>query len=58
MRFRHPVHNDCLPPELRGQKFLRAPGDMEGKMWDEEALKRWESENGRRWEGRESVGFR
>lgn len=51
---RHPVHNDYLPIQFRGQKFLKEAGDMSGKMWDEDALTMWEyEENGcKQWEGR------
>ena len=51
---RHPVTNDYLPPSLKGSEFLKRDGDTEGKIWDEEALKRWETEMNdcRQWEGR------
>jgi len=41
---RHPVHNDYLPIQFRGQSFLKEAGDMAEKLWDEDALLRWESE--------------
>ncbi|KAF9071056.1 P-loop containing nucleoside triphosphate hydrolase protein [Rhodocollybia butyracea] len=52
--FAHPVHNTFLPPEIQGQQFMRQPGDIEDKIWDEAALKDWERErnNGKEWEGR------
>ncbi|EEB95133.1 hypothetical protein MPER_05946 [Moniliophthora perniciosa FA553] len=37
---RHPVHNTYLPPDIEGQVFLRKEGDLSGKTWDEQALKR------------------
>lgn len=51
---RHPVHNDYLPIQFRDDVFLRQDGDLEGKLWDEEALRRWELEEneGKEWEGR------
>lgn len=57
MVFRHPVHNDYLPPAFRGETFLREPGDLSGKVWDEDALVRWETEcnGGRPWSGRSAI---
>ena len=54
---RHPVTNDYIPEQLRGEVFLKPDGDMSDKMWDEAALRKWEvDENGgERWEGRERV---
>ncbi len=44
---RHPVTNDYMPIQFRGDEFLRKEGDMSGKIWDEEALREWEfRENG------------
>ncbi|EIM83142.1 P-loop containing nucleoside triphosphate hydrolase protein [Stereum hirsutum FP-91666 SS1] len=52
--YAHPVTNTYLPEGVRGKVFLRKEGDVSGKEWDEEALKRWEEEEneGRPWEGR------
>ena len=51
---RHPVTNDYLPIQFRGDEFLRKEGDLSGKTWDEDALRQWEfDENGgRSWSGR------
>jgi putative ATPase len=53
--YRHPVHNDYLPIQFRGDHFLRVAGDLTGKVWDEDALRRWENEvnGGKEWEGRQ-----
>ncbi|KZT56618.1 P-loop containing nucleoside triphosphate hydrolase protein [Calocera cornea HHB12733] len=50
--FAHPVHNNFLPEQLQGSRFMWDEG--EGKAWDEEQLREWErTENGgREWEGR------
>ncbi|ESK82413.1 replication-associated recombination protein a [Moniliophthora roreri MCA 2997] len=55
--YAHPVHNTYLPPDIEAQVFLRKEGDLSGKTWDEQALKRWEEarNNGMRWEGRDRV---
>ncbi|KAH8080290.1 P-loop containing nucleoside triphosphate hydrolase protein [Cristinia sonorae] len=52
--YAHPVTNDYLPIQFRGDVFLRKEGDMTGKTWDEAALLRWEAEEngGRPWPGR------
>ncbi|KZT28929.1 P-loop containing nucleoside triphosphate hydrolase protein [Neolentinus lepideus HHB14362 ss-1] len=52
--YAHPVTNDYLPAQFRDEVFLRKEGDLSGKEWDEEALRRWEREvnGGREWEGR------
>ncbi|KAF5370864.1 hypothetical protein D9758_002034 [Tetrapyrgos nigripes] len=52
--YAHPVHNAYMPSQLEGQVFMRKPGDVSGKIWDEDALTQWETaENGgRKWEGR------
>ncbi|KIM75450.1 hypothetical protein PILCRDRAFT_35723, partial [Piloderma croceum F 1598] len=54
--YAHPVHNDYLPVQFRGDFFLKEVGDLSGKLWDEDALVRWENEEngGRDWEGRSS----
>ncbi|KAH9937723.1 P-loop containing nucleoside triphosphate hydrolase protein [Amylocystis lapponica] len=51
----HPVTNDYLPIQFRGDVFLRPAGDVTDKIWDEAALRRWEMEEngGRPWDGRE-----
>lgn len=50
----HPVYNEYLPIQFRGDNFLRGKGDMTGKVWDEDALTKWENEanGGKEWEGR------
>lgn len=50
----HPVHNDYLPIQFRGEVFLKKADDQSGKLWDEDALVRWENEEngGKDWEGR------
>lgn len=52
--YRHPVHNQYLPTQLKDEIFLYKEGDITDKIWDEEALKDWEKEDneGRRWDGR------
>jgi len=52
----HPVHNDYLPIQFRGDVFLREPGDLKGKVWDEDALRLWEHEmnGGKDWDGRKT----
>ena len=54
---RHPVTNDYLPPRFKDEVFLRPQGDLRGKLWDEEALRRWEAEKngGELWEGRKDI---
>ena len=54
---RHPVTNDYLPLRFKDEVFLRPEGDLTGKLWDEEALRRWEQEEngGKPWEGREDI---
>ena len=51
---RHPVTNDYLPIQFRGDEFLRKEGDTSDKTWDEDALRQWEFEEngGRPWSGR------
>lgn len=52
--YAHPVHNEFLPLQYSQSNFLRRPGDLEGKMWDEDLLASWEwrANGGRDWEGR------
>ncbi|TRM69586.1 hypothetical protein BD626DRAFT_563317 [Schizophyllum amplum] len=52
--YAHPVMNTYVPSEVEGQEILKKAGDISGKSWDEEALRRWEREanGGREWEGR------
>ncbi|PCH43682.1 nucleoside triphosphate hydrolase protein [Wolfiporia cocos MD-104 SS10] len=52
--YAHPVTNDYLPAELKGQTFLKPSGDTSDKIWDEDALRRWELEenSGIPWSGR------
>jgi putative ATPase len=53
---RHPVTNEYLPPQIRGEMVLSKEGDSTGKKWDEDALRQWEEiENGgQAWAGRQS----
>ena len=48
------MHQEYLPSHLSGEEFLQKPGDISGKTWDEDMLKRWEQEHndGLPWEGR------
>ncbi|KAI9067380.1 P-loop containing nucleoside triphosphate hydrolase protein [Trametes sanguinea] len=52
--YAHPVTNDYLPIQFRGEEFLRKEGDKRDKVWDEDALRHWEFEEngGRPWSGR------
>ncbi|OSD07077.1 P-loop containing nucleoside triphosphate hydrolase protein [Trametes coccinea BRFM310] len=52
--YAHPVTNDYLPIQFRGEEFLRKEGDKRDKIWDEDALRQWEFEEngGRPWSGR------
>ncbi|KAI0335056.1 P-loop containing nucleoside triphosphate hydrolase protein [Cubamyces sp. BRFM 1775] len=52
--YAHPVTNDYLPIQFRGEEFLRKEGDKRDKVWDEDALRQWELEEngGRPWSGR------
>ncbi|KAJ8486934.1 hypothetical protein ONZ51_g4536 [Trametes cubensis] len=52
--YAHPVTNDYLPIQFRGEEFLRKEGDKRDKVWDEDALRKWELEEngGRPWSGR------
>ncbi|THH28650.1 hypothetical protein EUX98_g5532 [Antrodiella citrinella] len=52
--FAHPVTNDYLPARFKDDVFLRQPGDLTDKTWDEDALSAWEMEEneGRPWSGR------
>ncbi|KAH9929539.1 P-loop containing nucleoside triphosphate hydrolase protein [Epithele typhae] len=54
--YRHPVTNDYMPIQFRGDEFVRKAGDLGGKTWDEDALRKWEyAENGGKpWSGRPS----
>ncbi|TBU31574.1 P-loop containing nucleoside triphosphate hydrolase protein [Dichomitus squalens] len=56
--YAHPVTNDYLPIQFRGDEFLRKEGDTANKTWDEDALRQWEFEEngGRPWPGRPSEG--
>lgn len=53
----HPVTNDYLPEQFKGEVFLRQEGDLTDKTWDEAALHKWEMEEngGVEWEGRRHV---
>ncbi|KAG6372344.1 DNA polymerase III, clamp loader complex, gamma/delta/delta subunit [Boletus reticuloceps] len=53
-RYAHPIHNDYLPPAFREETFLKEPGDMSNKIWDEDGLVKWEQvcNGGRPWPGR------
>ncbi|KDQ57540.1 hypothetical protein JAAARDRAFT_130261 [Jaapia argillacea MUCL 33604] len=55
---RHPVHNEYMPIQFKGEVFLQKEGDLSGKVWDEDALRQWELEvnRGRDWEGRAGGG--
>ncbi|KAF8272379.1 hypothetical protein EI94DRAFT_1718495 [Lactarius quietus] len=55
--FAHPVTNEYLPSEVRGEAILRKVGDLTGKKWDNDTLKQWEEiENGGKvWAGRSSL---
>ena len=57
--FRHPVTNEYLPSEVRGETILHKVDDLTGKKWDEDALKQWEEiENGgQEWPGRSSLAL-
>ncbi|KAJ3522363.1 hypothetical protein NM688_g8884 [Phlebia brevispora] len=52
--YAHPVTNDYLPIQFRGEVFLKPEGDISDKVWDEAALHRWEVEEngGKEWQGR------
>ncbi|KAI1795490.1 P-loop containing nucleoside triphosphate hydrolase protein [Ganoderma leucocontextum] len=52
--YAHPVTNEYLPIQFRGDQFLWKEGNTTGKTWDEDALQQWEfDENGGRpWLGR------
>ena len=54
LEYKHPVTNEYLPRRLHGEVILRREGDLEDKLWDEEALRRWEvvENGGREWTGR------
>lgn len=54
--FAHPVTNEYLPLEVRGETILRKADDLTGKKWDDGALSQWEEiENGGQvWAGRPS----
>ncbi|KAJ8293778.1 putative oligopeptide transporter [Rhodotorula toruloides] len=55
--YAHPVHQPFLPPELAGTIFLKDDDSVEGKTYDEAALREWEWRNlgGKKWEGREEM---
>ncbi|EGN99902.1 hypothetical protein SERLA73DRAFT_180189 [Serpula lacrymans var. lacrymans S7.3] len=50
----HPVHNEYLPIQFRGEQFLKEAGDLTDRRWDEDALVVWENEEngGKEWDGR------
>ncbi|KAI0779686.1 P-loop containing nucleoside triphosphate hydrolase protein [Fomes fomentarius] len=52
--FAHPVTNEYMPIQFRGDTFLWKEGDKTDKAWDEDALRQWEFEEngGRSWSGR------
>ncbi|KAL6305035.1 P-loop containing nucleoside triphosphate hydrolase protein [Sparassis latifolia] len=52
--YSHPVTNDYLPVQFRGDVFLKPDGDTSDKIWDEAALREWELEEngGKPWSGR------
>lgn len=54
--YRHPVYQEYLPPLIPGERILLKEGDMTGKLWDEDALRRWETlkNAGQEWSGRKS----
>ncbi|RDX54985.1 P-loop containing nucleoside triphosphate hydrolase protein [Lentinus brumalis] len=58
--YAHPVTNDYMPIQFRGDEFLRKEGDMSGKIWDEEALREWEfrENGGQNWSGRPATDGR
>ncbi|BGP33284.1 DNA-dependent ATPase mgs1 [Rhodotorula toruloides] len=55
--YAHPVYQPFLPPELVGTTFLKDDNSVEGKAYDEAALREWEWRNlgGKKWEGREDM---
>lgn len=55
--FAHPVYQPFLPPELAGTIFLKDDDSIEGKAYDEAALREWEWRHlgGKKWEGREEM---
>ncbi|GAA5868055.1 hypothetical protein JCM1840_003668 [Sporobolomyces johnsonii] len=58
--YAHPVYQPFLPPELASDpvaQFLKDDDSVEGKIYDEAALREWEWRNlgGGRWEGREEM---
>nr|VWO95020.1 Uncharacterized protein [Ganoderma boninense] len=54
--YAHPVTNEYMPIQFRGDEFLRKEGDTTDKSWDEDALRQWEFEEngGQPWSGRPS----
>ncbi|CEQ41169.1 SPOSA6832_02857, partial [Sporobolomyces salmonicolor] len=58
--YAHPVYQPFLPPELASDsaaQFLKDDDSVEGKIYDEAALREWEWRNlgGGRWEGRDEM---
>ena len=53
--FSHPVHQEYLPPQLKGKASFLEEAEA-SKVWDEGALREWErlDNGGKRWEGRPS----
>ncbi|GEM08840.1 hypothetical protein Rt10032_c06g2857 [Rhodotorula toruloides] len=55
--YAHPVYQPFLPPELAGTTFLKDDDSVEGKAYDEAALREWEWRKlgGKKWEGRDEM---
>ncbi|GAA5956986.1 hypothetical protein JCM21900_006724 [Sporobolomyces salmonicolor] len=58
--YAHPVYQPFLPPELASDsaaQFLKDDDSVEGKIYDEAALREWEWRNlgGGKWEGRDEM---
>jgi hypothetical protein len=59
--FAHPVYQPFLPPELAGKAdFLKDDSSIEGRTFDEAALREWEwkMQGGEKWSGREELAER
>ncbi|KAH9060770.1 P-loop containing nucleoside triphosphate hydrolase protein [Lactarius vividus] len=54
--FAHPVTNEYLPLEVRGETILCKADDLTGRKWDDDALRQWEEieNSGQVWAGRPS----